>query len=32
MFCCKKRKARKSAKAQAVVSSLAAAESSLEGR
>ena len=30
MFCCKKRKARKSAKAQAVVSSLA--ESSLEGK
>ena len=32
MFCCKKRKARKAAKAQAVVSSLAAAESSLEGK
>ena len=32
MFCCKKRKARKAAKAQAVVSSLAAVESSLEGK
>ena len=32
MFCCKKRKASKAAKAQAVVSSLAAAESSLEGK
>ena len=32
MFCCKKRKARKAAKAQAVVSSLAAVESSLDGK
>ena len=32
MFCCKKRKARKAAKAQAVVSSLAAVESALEGK
>ena len=32
MFCCKKRKASKAAKAQTVVSSLAAAESSLEGK
>ena len=32
MFCCKKRKARKAAKAQAIVSSLAAVESALEGK
>ena len=32
MFCCKKRKARKAAKAQAIVSSLAAVESSLDGK
>lgn len=32
MFCCKKRKARKSAKAQAIVSSLATAEAALDSK